>query len=166
MTFSGYGRGAEGASARAGEDGVFRLEGLWPQRMSVNAMSPGYTTRMVSGVDPRPGQVVDLGDIALTARTGGRGQMQYTGVGAQLRMTGEGIELTRIFDGSPAMEAGLQPGSIIVGINGQDAADYDLRRAVEIIRGEVGTEVDLEIIPPDGGHPQHITVERREVTTS
>ena len=166
VTFSGYGRGAEGASARAGEDGTFRIEGLWPQRMTLRAMSPGYVTRMVSGVDPAPGDTIDLGDIPMTARTGGRNQIQYSGVGAQLRMTKDGIALTKIFDGSPAMDAGLEPGAIIVGINGQDAGDYDLRRAVELIRGETGTAVELEIIPPDGGHPELITVERREVTTS
>ena len=47
--------------------------------------------------------------------------------------------------GSPALEAGLLPGDLIVAVNGQDVSTEELREVSKKLKGPVGTEVDLSI---------------------
>jgi carboxyl-terminal processing protease len=47
--------------------------------------------------------------------------------------------------GSPALEAGILPGDLIVAVNGQDVSTQELREVSKQLKGPVGTEVDLAI---------------------
>jgi hypothetical protein len=163
VTFKGYGRGAEGAYTRTDADGNFRIEGLRAQRLTLRASAKGYRTRMVSGIDPVEGDELDLGEIRLSASEPGRRQLEYSGIGAQLRKTSRGIEFLRVFEDTPTADLGIAKGTVILGINGQDAEELDLRRAVELIRGETGTEIELLIVPPGSDHPESVVIERRDV---
>ena len=163
VTFKGYGRGAEGAYTRTDADGNFRIEGLRSQRLTLRASAKGYRTRMVSGLDPRPGDELDLGEIRMSPSDPGRRQLEYSGIGAQLRKTPRGIAFLKIFEDTPSADLGIAAGTVILGINGQDAEEMDLRRAVELIRGETGTEVELMVIPPGSDHPESVVIERRDV---
>ncbi|NSY41594.1 DegQ family serine endoprotease [Leisingera sp. ANG59] len=59
--------------------------------------------------------------------------------------TGTGAVVTQVEPGSPAEEAGLQPGDLIVSVDGQAVAgSADLRSQIGLKR--VGTEIGLEII--------------------
>ncbi|MGB0588235.1 MAG: carboxypeptidase regulatory-like domain-containing protein [Myxococcota bacterium] len=163
VTFKGYGRGAEGAYTRTDADGNFRIEGLRAQRLTLRASAKGYRTRMVSGIDPVEGDELELGEIRLSASEPGRRQLEYSGIGAQLRKTSRGIEFLRVFEDTPTADLGIAKGTVILGINGQDAEELDLRRAVELIRGETGTEIELLIVPPGSDHPESVVIERRDV---
>ena len=48
-------------------------------------------------------------------------------------------------DGTPAAHAGLQPGDLIVGIDGGSAQGLDLSKVVRLLRGDPGTSVKLTI---------------------
>jgi hypothetical protein len=163
VTFKGYGRGAEGAYTRTDAEGQFRIEGLRVQRLTLRASAKGYRTRMLSGLDPVVGDELNLGEIRMTASEPGRRQLEYSGIGAQLRKTSRGIEFLRIFEDTPTADLGIAKGTVILGINGQDAEELDLRRAVELIRGETGTEIELLVVPPGSDHPETVVIERRDV---
>jgi carboxyl-terminal processing protease len=47
--------------------------------------------------------------------------------------------------GSPALEAGILPGDLIIAVNGQDVSTEELREVSKKLKGPVGTEVDLAI---------------------
>jgi carboxyl-terminal processing protease len=47
--------------------------------------------------------------------------------------------------GSPALEAGILPGDLIVAVNGQDVSTEELREVSKKLKGPVGTDVDLTI---------------------
>ena len=58
----------------------------------------------------------------------------------------------------------LDPGSLLDDMRlFKDAEELDLRRAVELIRGETGTEIELLVVPPGSDHPESIVIERRDV---
>ena len=163
VTFKGYGRGAEGAYTRTDSEGYFRIEGLRSQRLTLRASAKGYRTRMVSGLAPVAGDELELGEVRLTASEPGRRQLEYSGIGAQLRRTSRGIEVMKVFEDTPSSDLGLSRGTVVLGINGQDAEGLGLRRAVELIRGETGTEVELLVLPPGSEHPESVVIERRDV---
>jgi len=65
------------------------------------------------------------------------------GIGAQLEMHEQRIRVVTALPDSPALKAGIQPGDVILQIDGRPAAD--LREAVKWIVGPQGTVVRLTI---------------------
>ena len=70
---------------------------------------------------------------------------ELSGVGMQLGVAEETEELVVISptEGGPAADAGIATGDILTAIDGESTAEMDINQAVNLIRGEVGTEVTL-----------------------
>ena len=73
----------------------------------------------------------------------------YVGIGVEVRIFGDGkIYVTRVFDGSPAQDAGILRGDIIVSaddIQLSAVTSEELTEAVSHIMGEQGTSVHIGI---------------------
>ena len=73
----------------------------------------------------------------------------YVGIGVEVRIFGDGkIYVTRVFDGSPAQDAGILRGDIIVSaddIQLSAVTGEELTEAVSHIKGEQGTSVHIGI---------------------
>ncbi|MEL6500145.1 MAG: carboxyl-terminal processing protease CtpB [Cyanobacteria bacterium J06623_1] len=80
----------------------------------------------------------------LSSQTSG----ELSGIGIQLGINQETSKLTVIepIPNSPAIEAGLEAGDQIVSIDGKSTELMSLEQASAEIKGEVGTEVLLEIV--------------------
>jgi carboxyl-terminal processing protease len=77
-------------------------------------------------------------------------QGQFEGIGASVDQKGGEIVITRPFDGSPAQQAGIKPGDVIVEVNGESTRGWTTHQAVGKIRGEKGTQVKLKVRHTDG----------------
>src|SRR5699024_7065963 len=64
---------------------------------------------------------------------------------------------------SPAEEAGLRPNDQILRIDDEEIKGLDLQEAVDKIRGERGSEVDIEIERPGVSEPFTVTIVRDEI---
>ena len=83
---------------------------------------------------------------------------EFSGVGALLsqnRDTGL-ITITKVYENSPAMKAGLEDGDILYKVDGKDISGQDLDQVVSGIRGEKGTNVKLTVLR--GAEAEEITV--------
>lgn len=71
----------------------------------------------------------------------------YSGIGATLskNIDTQALTVIRCFQDTPASEADLRPGDVIVSVDGTEVTGMDANEAVSMIRGEEGTGVDLEI---------------------
>jgi len=67
------------------------------------------------------------------------------GVYVSLSESGE-IRIAKIMDGTPAQKAGLLPGDIITSIDGVKVKEVGYQKAVDLVKGEIGTEVVFEIL--------------------
>lgn len=74
---------------------------------------------------------------------------QFSGIGAELSMKGSDIIVIAPLDGSPAEKAGMKAGDIIIKVDGQSTAGWDLSKTVGLIRGPKGTDVNLTVIHKD-----------------
>jgi carboxyl-terminal processing protease len=70
---------------------------------------------------------------------------EISGIGAEVEMRDDRIVIVSPIDDSPAAEAGLQPGDIILEANGVDLRGIDLIEGVDYVRGPEGTAVTLLI---------------------
>jgi carboxyl-terminal processing protease len=72
---------------------------------------------------------------------------KFEGIGANVRMRADGkLQIIAPIKGSPAEDAGLKPGDLILAVNGEDIIGLSLLEAVGKIRGPRGSEVRLLII--------------------
>ena len=87
----------------------------------------------------------------------------YVGIGITItaREDNLGLNITEVNPGGSAAEAGIRPGDILSAVNGQRTAELGIDGTSEVIRGEVGTTVEITVLRDE----EELTfpVERREI---
>jgi carboxyl-terminal processing protease len=87
----------------------------------------------------------------------------FGGIGLEVGVR-DGI-LTAIspLSGTPAKRAGLLPGDKIIEINGKVAAQMSIGEAVSLIRGEIGTKVQLKVLRGTDDKPLTFSITRAKI---
>ena len=70
---------------------------------------------------------------------------RFAGVGVEVSTRDGWLTILSVFEGGPAAKAGLKPGDRFLSIEGEDARDVRLYDAVQRIRGEPGTTVEVAV---------------------
>ena len=118
------------------------------------------------------GAVAGLGDIYAAYYTEEEYQSlidstngSYYGIGVEIsqNMSTGIITISRIFEGSPAEEAGLLPGDVLYKIAGQEVTGEDLNKVVSLIKGEEYTTVSVEVARDGQSGYLEFEVERRTI---
>lgn len=89
----------------------------------------------------------------------------YYGIGAALSQDAKTKEVTisKVYEGTPAEEAGLKDGDQIIKVNDTESTSKELSALVEEIRGEEGTTVHLQVYRASNNKTFEIDVERKNV---
>ena len=76
---------------------------------------------------------------------------EYAGVGIQIMAdySTSLCTITRVFLDSPALEVGMRRGDILVKVDDLDVTAQNLQEAVDIMRGEVGKTVNIQVLRDD-----------------
>jgi carboxyl-terminal processing protease len=74
----------------------------------------------------------------------------YSGIGVDVQIEEQRIIVRSVIVPSPADTAGINPGDVILSIDGQPVNGRFLRDSIDEISGEPGTSVSLEIKPEEG----------------
>jgi carboxyl-terminal processing protease len=72
-------------------------------------------------------------------------QQSYSGIGAEVDVSGPYLKIIAPFPDSPAIKAGLQPGDEVLRINGEDMTGIDPKLAIQKVHGPTGSSVRLSI---------------------
>jgi carboxyl-terminal processing protease len=88
----------------------------------------------------------------------------YSGIGASLQKTTDGLVITSVFAGSPAKAAGLVAGDQIVTVDGQPTKSEAIEASITRIKGAEGSTVVLGVQPKDKKKPvKEIKVVRKTI---
>lgn len=87
----------------------------------------------------------------------------FDGIGAELGIKDDILTIIAPLDDSPAQKAGLRPGDKILRIDGKSSLDITIDQAVDLIRGEKGTEVKLTILHDGAEETEEISVIRGKI---
>lgn len=133
-----------------------KFVGEYDQRTMVESTLENMVTalgdRWSGYLDPQEAQQVK------TARAN-----TYVGIGVTVGQEPEdGLEILRVTEGGPAQAAGLAPGEIIRGVDGQTITAENRADLVNAIQGEAGTTVTLEVEGADGAR-RTVEVTRQEI---
>jgi len=88
---------------------------------------------------------------------------EYSGIGASLQKKDGGLMITGVFDGSPAKEAGLGPGDVIVAVDGKSTKGEALEASVSRIKGKAGTKVTLTVRKKGTDEETDVTLTRKTI---
>ncbi|MCQ8783745.1 S41 family peptidase [Mangrovibrevibacter kandeliae] len=98
---------------------------------------------------------------AADMRTETRGQ--FGGLGIEVTMQDDLVKVVSPFEGTPADKAGVLAGDLIAQINGEDVRGLTLTDAVEKMKGDIGTSVELTIIRDGATKPIRLNITRDEI---
>jgi len=90
-------------------------------------------------------------------------QGRYGGIGAEYTMRDGYLVVVTPFQDSPASRAGVRPGDIIVAVDGTDLFGLSQNEGILLIRGPVGSEVELTIRREGGLEPLILQLTREEI---
>jgi carboxyl-terminal processing protease len=88
---------------------------------------------------------------------------EFEGVGMNVEQDRRGLKVLRVFDGSPAQDAGIRRGDFILGVNGRSIAGVNSEVATSRIKGPAGTAVTLRVFTPGADRDRTVRVKRERI---
>jgi len=70
---------------------------------------------------------------------------EFGGIGIQIGLVDKVLTVIAPIEGTPAYNLGIMPGDKIVKIEGESTKGYTLNKAVSVLRGKPGTDVNITI---------------------
>jgi carboxyl-terminal processing protease len=84
----------------------------------------------------------------------------YGGLGIEIGMEDGFVKVIAPMDDTPAAEAGIESGDLIVQLDGTPVKGMSLSDAIEAMRGDPGTEVHLTLVKAGKNSPTDVTLTR------
>jgi carboxyl-terminal processing protease len=88
---------------------------------------------------------------------------KFSGIGLTVSQVKQGLRVDTVFPHSPAKEAGIEPGDLIVSVEGESIAGQSSEVSTEKIKGPEGTEVTIGVQDAKGGKTHELTIERAQI---
>ena len=116
---------------------------------------------MFNSLDPHSSYLEPEGYQEVRERTSGA----FGGLGIEVTQEDGWVKVVSPIDDTPAAEAGLQSGDFITHVDGESVFGLTLQEAVELLRGEIDSQVVLTIAR-EGEDPFDVTIVRAEIKTT
>jgi carboxyl-terminal processing protease len=116
----------------------------------------GAIQGMLQSLDPHSGYLDKEALQDMQDETSGK----FTGVGIEITMQNGRLTVVSSVEDTPAFEAGLESGDMILEIDGESTQDISIMDAVHKIRGPKGSKVELTILHQGASKPERITLTR------
>ena len=114
---------------------------------------------MLMGLDPHSMYLTQDAYQGLQDSTSG----EFTGLGLEVGTENGYVKIIAPIDGSPAAEAGLQSGDIILKLDNVPVKGMSLNEAIDLMRGPKGSEIVLSIGRPGTSEPFNVTLVRNTI---
>jgi carboxyl-terminal processing protease len=117
---------------------------------------------MLSGLDPHS-VYLDADDFKdlQTSTTG-----EFSGLGLEVGMENGFVKVISPIDDTPAQQAGIESGDIILKLDNHPVKGMSLNEAIEIMRGPKGSSIDITIAREGRNQPFTLTLVRDTIRTA
>lgn len=114
---------------------------------------------MLAGLDPHSAYLggSDYEDLQETT-TG-----EFGGLGIEVGQENGYIRVISPIDGTPAQRAGIQPGDLIISIDGQPLQEILPEEAAQMMRGAPGSDVTITVVREGEAKPFDLTITREVI---
>jgi len=119
------------------------VEGMYVDSVDIGKMIETGINSMLASLDPYTVFIPEEEEEDLTMMTTG----SYGGVGSVIKKTPSGeVLISEPYAGSPAVKFGLQPGDLILEIEGQDVRKLKVDECSARMRGTPGTVLNMKVL--------------------
>ncbi len=111
---------------------------------------------MLTSLDPHSSYLPpkDFDDMQVQTRG------EFGGLGIEVTMEDGFVKVVSPIDGTPAANAGIQSGDFITQVNGESLLGLTLDKAVDLMRGPVGSEIVITIVREGVDEPFDVSIIR------
>ena len=113
---------------------------------------------MLSGLDPHSAYLEPEAFNELQESTSG----EFGGLGIEVGVEDGIVKVVSPIDDTPAAEAGIEAGDLIIKIDGQPTQGLGISEAVDKMRGKPGSKITLTLVR-DGGMPFDVEITRAAI---
>lgn len=132
-----------------------RIKAAYVEPVSDKTLLENAIKGMLSNLDPHSAYLEPEAFAELQESTSG----EFGGLGIEVGMEDGFVKVVSPIDDTPASKAGIQPGDLIVKIDGQPTKGLSMMEAVDKMRGKAGSKIELTLVR-DGGRPFDLTLTR------
>ncbi len=164
------GRDADADSSLTGNPTFATLEETWnlihsewalPDEIDEDALIYGAAAGMVDALGDEGHSRFMSPEETQSFDESSRGE--YTGIGVEIDFRGERPTVVAPFDGSPADRAGIHSGDTLISINGTETDRIDQTEVADLLLGEKGTPVTVEVFTPGESATRELTIIRDRI---
>jgi carboxyl-terminal processing protease len=87
----------------------------------------------------------------------------YVGIGVELRNSRQGLIVSRVIPGSPAMRAGVRAGDRLLQIDALQAEGASLETAAQALQGPAGSSLTLRVVRAGVAAPLSLRLQRADI---
>jgi carboxyl-terminal processing protease len=129
----------------------------WVEQPDVEQLRDGALEGMARRLDPFSDYISPQELEAFESQTSGK----FGGLGIWVTIEEGYLSVIAPIEGTPAWDAGLLPGDLILRIDGEPTPEFaNTSEAVAMLKGEVGSEVTLTVLHKGDDHTEDYTLER------
>jgi len=114
---------------------------------------------MLTSLDPHSSYLPPRAFKDMQVQTRG----EFGGLGIEVTQQDGYVKVVSPIDGTPAAEAGVKPGDLIIKVDGKSVQGLTLNEAVDLMRGPVGSEIVITIVRKGMDKPFDISIIRDTV---
>ncbi|MGB3501830.1 MAG: S41 family peptidase [Mesorhizobium sp.] len=162
--------GAPGSSANAADSNTYRQLAIFGdifERVRAQYVTPPDDSKLVesaingmlTSLDPHSSYLNP--DAAKDMRVQTKGE--FGGLGIEVTMDNELVKVISPIEDTPAARAGVLAGDLISQIDGQEVRGLSLEEAVDKMRGQVSTPIELTILREGAKDPIKLTIVRETI---
>ena len=133
-----------------------RIKNSYVEPVSDEQLLEYAITGMLNGLDPHSAYLKQEKYETLNEGTSGK----FGGLGMEVVLESGIVKVVAPIDDTPAAEAGIESGDIIIKIDGETISGQDLRSSTDKMRGEPGTSVVLTIVRESQPEPFDLKIKR------
>ncbi len=137
-----------------------RIRAQYVEEVDETALIEAAINGMLTSLDPH--SVFLPPDDAADMRIQTRGK--FGGLGIEVTQEDGFVKVVTPMDGTPADEAGMEPGDFITHVDGSSVLGLTLDEAVDMMRGPVGSEIVITVVREGIDEPFDVSIIRDTIT--
>lgn len=136
-----------------------KIQNVYVEPVTGKDLIEGAIKGMVSSLDPHSEYMPPAAFREMQVQTSG----EFGGLGIEITMKGGVLTVVSPIEDTPAFRAGIAAGDQILAVNGESIDGMPLQKAVQKLRGKIGTKVTISVLRKGSPDPFDVTIKRDRI---
>ncbi|WP_109465163.1 S41 family peptidase [Albibacillus kandeliae] len=133
-----------------------RIRAQYVEQVDESKLIEAAINGMLTSLDPHSSYMNPQDAAAMRVQTRG----EFGGLGIEVTQEEGFVKVVSPIDGTPAEEAGIEAGDFITHVNGESVLGLTLDKAVDLMRGPVGSEIVITVVRKGEDEPFDVSIIR------